>query len=397
MRSKRFGAACVMAISIGALAACSNSGPSSTVPAGTVPPGTGATQGVFYPRGSVTIPGVPPPTGTFSFDISFVDTSAGNYYLADRTTAGVDVMTTAGAGTYVLTAGKGTFTGLGIPASAPAANTGGPNGVVPIGGGIVFAGDGNSTLKVVNVNTGALVATIPTVNPVTSGTTVCGPITSGAGNARVDEMDVDPTDGVVLAINDAACPAFGTFFSTTAPYAILGTVSFPNATGGVEQPRWDPTQKKFIVAIPSSVANPAGEVDLVDPNLHTITANFPVPNCNPNGTALGPNETLFLGCSATVNEQMVTINAATGAVINTIPGFAGCDEAWYDPGSNRFYAGCSNNLTAGGAAPVLIVANANGTLYTAVATAAGSHSVAVDSQHRAWVPERLVGIALFGQ
>ncbi len=396
MRSKRFGAACIMAISIGALAACSNTSPSATVPPGTVPPGTGATQGVFYPRGTVAIPGVPPATGTFSFDISFVDTTAGNYYLADRTTAGVDVMTTAGAGTYVLTAGKGMFTGLGIPASAPAANTGGPNGLVPVGGGIVFAGDGNSTLKVVNVSSGALLATVPTVNPVQTGTFPCGAAT-GANNLRLDEMDVDPTDGIVLAINDAACPAFGTFFSTTAPYAILGTVSFPNASGGVEQPRWDPTQNKFIVAVPASTANPNGEVDLVDPKLHTITAAFGTPNCNPNGTALGPNETLFLGCSATVNEQMVTINAATGSVINTIPGFSGCDEVWYDPGSNRFYGGCSNNLTAGAAAPVLIVANANGTLYTATATAAGSHSVAVDSTHRAWVPERAVGIALFGQ
>jgi hypothetical protein len=124
-----------------------------------------------------------------------------------------------------------------------------------------------------------------------------------------------------------------------------------------------------------------------------ITNVFPTPNCNPNGTALGPNETLFLGCGSVASTaQIETINAATGTLISTIPGFGGCDEVWYSPAVNRFYGGCGNNVSG----PTLIVANASGGLIIPVGTAAGSHSVAADSSGRAWVPERAVGINIFG-
>ena len=383
----RLGVVSVMGITAAAALAACGSG-------GTTSPPAGSTS--YVTRSVVSIPGVPPATGTFSFDISFIDLGASQYYLADRTTAGVDVVNTT-SGQYVLTAGAGSFTGLGIGTPA-AANTGGPNGVVPVGNGIVFAGDGNSTLKVVNVTSGTLVATVPTVNPYHGANLPCGKPTTGAGNFRLDEMAYDPTDNEVLAINDAACPSFGTFFSAAAPYAIIGSVAFPNAstsTGatGVEQPTWDPTQGKFLVAVPTGLTNPGGEVDIVDPKAYTISSVLPTTNCNPNGDALGPNETLFLGCSnVTATAEMLTINAATGATISTIPGFGGCDEVWYSPAVNHYYGACSNNVNGG---PALIVANGTGGLINPVSIPAGSHSVAADGSGRAWVPERGNGVDIF--
>ena len=374
------------------LAACG--GGSSSIATTPISPPTGpVTQPTSYVLNTaLTFPGFPPATGTGSFDISFVDPTTHQYYLADRSTGGIDVFNT-GSLTYVFTAGK--FAGV-KPALPSGGSASGPNGVVSIGNSIVFAGDGDSSMKVVNVGSGTNIATIFPTNPYTGPAipAICGGAgvpTTGAGNARMDEMAYDPADGIVLGINDAACPPFGTFFSTTAPYNILGYVSFTTATGGAEQPVWDPAQAKFIMALPSTVANPGGEIDLIDPHSFAVTKKFPETNCNANGIALGLNETLFLGCSGT--SQIITLNATTGTQTNSIPGFGGCDEVWYNPGADRFYGGCSNNPSG----PVVVVANGSGGFVTSIATSTGAHSVAVDpATDHVFVPTQKLGIQVYG-
>jgi hypothetical protein len=388
----------VAATSFAAFLAACNGSSVATSPV-TAPPVTNPSS-TYTLLSTLTYPGVPPATGTASFDIGFVDPTASQYYVADRTTNGVAVFNT-GSLTYVFTAGAGKFAGNKPSLSPPAPSTvAGPNGIVPVGNGIVFAGDGDSTMKVVNVFTGALLATVPNVNPYTGPAlpAICGgagtPTTAtspGGGNQRMDEMAYDPADGLVLGINDASCPPFGTFYSSTAPYAVKGTIAFTTATGGAEQPTWDPTQGKFIMALPSTVANPGGEIDLIDPHTFTVTKVLPETNCNANGTALGKNETLFLGCSGT--SQILTINASTGATINTISGLGGCDEVWYNPTADRFYAACSNNL----AGPVAVVANGSGQLVTSFATSTGAHSIAVDPvTDHIFIPTQKLGIQVYG-
>ena len=379
-----------MTVMAGALAACNN-GATSTPPGGSSP-----SSNTYVANGTIAVTGVPPTAGAFSFDISFVDPTAGQYYLADRTTSGVDVINTSTL-QYVLTAGKGSFTGNGTPGpgGAPATN-GGPNGIVPVGGGIVFAGDGNSTLKVVNVSTGALVATVPTINPYTGAPlpATCGGTgkpTTGTANQRVDEMAFDPTDNVVMVVNDASCPPFATFFNSNPPYNILGTLAFTTANAGAEQPTWDPSQKQFIMALPSTIANPGGEVDLVDPHSFKVTKQFAIANCAPAGTALGQNEMLFLGCGNATG-GLETINATTGALVNTIPNTGGADEVWYNPTANRFYGASANN--AGG--PIVVVADGNGNLIQTFTTSAGAHSIAVDASDRVYVPQRALGVTTYG-
>ena len=138
------------------LSACSGG---STTPG--PPPGTNPSR-TYTMQATVAVPNVPPPSGTWSFDISFVDPIFGQYYLADRTNAGIDVISTV-TRSFVGVAAKGSFVGL----AAAGSNFSGPNGVASIGGGNLMAGDGNSTIKVVNVNGMSLVATINAVNPYT--------------------------------------------------------------------------------------------------------------------------------------------------------------------------------------------------------------------------------------
>jgi hypothetical protein len=376
---------CALALALSACNGSSSSSPTTPV--------VGPTPSSTYPTFAViNIPGVPPATGTWSFDISFVDGTAGQYYLADRTNKAVDVINLS---TKALSfAGQGSFVG----AAAAGSNFSGPNGVVSIGGGLVMAGDGNSTLKIVNVTTGAFVSSVNAVNPVTAPVpaiandglcNATGTATAGAANGRTDEMAFDPRDGLVLAINDVACPPFGTFFSTTSPFSAIASISFPTATAGVEQPVWDPSQGKFLVAIPATIANPGGEVDVIDIHGFQVTAVFPEPNnCQGNGLALGPNEHLFIGCS-NVTGPLVVMNATNGATIATVTGAGGGDEVWYNPTANRFYCACSNN-TAGPVVPV-IDASTNA-LITTLTTSTGAHSIAVDpSKDVIYVPQRAGG------
>jgi YVTN family beta-propeller protein len=366
---------------------------------GSVSPAPITPQTTFYGVAqTATWTGFPPASGAASFDISFVDPTAHQYYVADRTSNGVSVIDTQTM-KYVSTAGQGLFAGVKPGVGGAPSTISGPNGIVPVGGGVVFAGDGDGSMKVVNVNSGALLATINPVNPYAGSVplpaSVCsapGTPTSGAANQRMDEMAYDPTDGVVLGINDASCPPFGTFFSAKAPYAAIGTgIAFATATGGAEQPTWDPAQKQFIMALPSTIANPGGEIDLIDPNSHLVTKTFAESgNCNANGTALGQNETLFLGCSSP--GILLTINAVTGATINTIANVGGCDEVWYNPTANRFYAACSNNKPS----PVVAVVDGTGNLISTFATSTGAHSVAVDpTNDHVYVPTQKLGVQIY--
>src|ERR687886_115995 len=80
-----------------------------------------------------------------SFDIGWVDPGTARYYLADRSNSSIDVVdTTENAVVKQITGFKG-FTGNN--------DTSGPNGVVTVSRRELWVGDGDSTIKVVDVPT----------------------------------------------------------------------------------------------------------------------------------------------------------------------------------------------------------------------------------------------------
>ena len=82
-----------------------------------------------------------------SFDISFADSVTGNIFIADRSNAGVDIF----SGSSLTFLGRATgFTGQKATTS-----TSGPDGVLTVTtGGVttLYAGDGNSSLRVYNAS-----------------------------------------------------------------------------------------------------------------------------------------------------------------------------------------------------------------------------------------------------
>src|ERR1700731_1656690 len=101
---------------------------------------------------AVAIPGNP----LRSFDISWVSPDRGEYYLADRSNAGVDIIDTRRSMFKKTIAG---FIGIKLNAAGTAVdnNHSGPDGVVSHGKWL-YAGDGDSTLKVIDLESGTIVA-----------------------------------------------------------------------------------------------------------------------------------------------------------------------------------------------------------------------------------------------
>src|SRR3979411_2478377 len=135
---------------------------------------------------AIQIPGQP----LRSYDISFVNPQRAEYYLADRSNAGVDVLDTQNL-TFKRTIHG--FVGVVLNTNGTGNNNkSGPDGVVSHGRWL-YAGDGDSTLKVIDLN--------DIMNPIKA-------TLSTGGLFRVDEMDLTTDGRLLLAPNNAEDPPF---------------------------------------------------------------------------------------------------------------------------------------------------------------------------------------------
>ena len=323
-----------------------------------------ATAPAYSRVATIAVPGNP----LASFDISYVDRRLPLYYLADRSNSALDIFETVH---NRFLARVGGFVGArsATPGGPASTAISGPNGVQPVGTGEVWVGDGDSSVKVVDLFTQTVVATIPTTRPGHDAAT----------DKRADEMAYDPADHILVVANNAAVPPFVTFISTRPEdRRVLGQIVF-DQYAGVEQSAWDPRTSRFYVNLTALNSDPeTGGVAVVDPKTLQVAAIFPVAGCEPAGLAVGPRQELLIGCGATANSQI--ISALDGTVEATIAQVAGSDEVWFNRGDKRYYLAARNNTAANGG-PVLGVIDARtNTFLAAVPTDASAHSVAADAR-----------------
>lgn len=265
---------------------------------------------------SIDIPG-----SLTSFDISWVDTANGRFYLADRTSkkggGRIDVIDTQNNKflySIPMTASEIGFAGA-TPAPSPGCNASGPNGVVAIPQlHQLYVGDGDSTVKVVDLEAKAVVAIIPT-----------------GGKCRADEIGYDPLDHIIMIANPNDQPPFVTFISTDTQM-VLGNYVYQGRMGGLEQPVWNRLTKRFYITVPAAGTTP-GSIDVFNPVTMQKEQSILTAACSPAGLALTPTQHLFTSCGAVVD-------AASGSSLATIMGIGG-DEIWYNPGENRVYYGAT--------------------------------------------------------
>ncbi len=353
---------------------------------------------------AVQIPGNP----LRSYDISWVNPHRAEYYLADRSNAGIDIIDTRHL-TFKRTLGKGLFVGVklnnaGKPNEAVNNDISGPDGVVTHGKWL-YAGDGDSTLKVFDLDA-------PEASALRQ-------VLSTGGAARVDEMALTPDGELLLTANNADDPPFATLFRANGDHHSTSVVAlskitinatlFPG-TPGIEQPTWDPKTKRFYVSVPVLGENPPGcttcdgGLMVIDPNTvtpgtfvlgafnpATNTGVLPLSNCGPNGATVGPHDNLLLGCTPANNpnnDSTLVINA-TNKHFTHVNGIVGSDEVWFNKGDGRYYTGSNRNCappfttcsnSSGHQAAVLGVIDGTSVLIETIPQSSGSHSVAADSK-----------------
>ena len=312
-------------------------------------------------------------TKMFSFDISFVDPATGLYYLADRSNAALDVIDTKTDTLFGQIGGNPAFQ-PGFAGDTGTAATSGPNGVVSASP-CIFATDTPS--RVVSFDSSV------------SFTAAVSSLNTGGGNLRADELAFDPRDRLILAINNANTPPFGTLInvSTSCVLSAPKTIFFTtgngvNATNGAEQPVWDPNTQRFYVSIPEingpgDGTGPNGGVARINPLTGVIETVYPVNFMQPAGLTLGPNGDLLVGansvfdtagkkCTAVVSGSVTSpvgvpatctgIAAPQSAICNpgrgctpangslvSVPGVGGGDEVWFNSGDGNYYVTAGNN------------------------------------------------------
>jgi hypothetical protein len=387
----------------------------------------------------IAIPGNP----LRSFDISWVNPDRGEYYLGDRSNAGIDVVDTHKL-KWKRTLGG--FVGIVLNGSGAVDNNhSGPDGVVSHGRW-VYGGDGDSTLKVFDLDAPPMAALQQSI--------------STGGTTRVDEMALTTDGGLLLAANNAEDPPFGTLFAANGDdedndndhdghhakshvkiitkVTVDPTIIPPGFGLSIEQPAWDPKTKRFLVSVPVIANNPSGcnygqmtgtptppitcdgGVIVINPltlskptatvgafDAATNTGVVALHKCGPNGASVGPDDNVLLGCTPQNNPSDVitlAINAQTKAQ-TPIANITGSDEVWYNSGDGRYYTGSSRDCTVPGSpcpktsqqTPVLGVIDAEAnSLIEKVPQSSGSHSVAADSElNRIFVPQ-VAPVAIVG-
>src|SRR5213078_1661661 len=346
---------------------------------------------------AVQIPGNP----LRSYDISWVNPHRAEYYLADRSNAAIDIIDTRH---LTFKRSLGGFVGVKLNGAGTAVNNdiSGPDGVVTHGRWL-YAGDGDSTLKVFDLDGPDALAQAPL---------------STGGTTRVDEMALTTDGELLLTVNNAEDPPYANLFAANGDRnhssvreltkITIDATLFPG-TPAIEQPTWDPTTKRFYVSVPilgkpggCGTATCDGGLMVIDPttvtmgtmalgafNPATNTGVVALSDCGPNGATVGPNDNLVLGCTQAnnpTNRSTLVINA-TNKHFSHVNGIVGSDEVWFNKGDGRYYTGSNRNCrttapcpTAATQAAVLGVIDGTSVLIETVPQSSGSHSVAADSK-----------------
>jgi hypothetical protein len=307
----------------------------TTIPVPVIPAAAAATAGALY-----------------SFDISWVDQGTQLYYLADRSNRVVDVADAKSSTFVKQIPANPPFKGF-VSTSACTAlggsNCSGPNGVT-VSGNFLFATDGGSRVVTINLTNGATVGDV---------------VTKANDPNRADELAFDPKDRKLLVINNADAVPFGTLIdvSATGALSVATTIPLPFATGGAEQPVWDPATQRFFLSIPvvGGVAN-QGAVIRIHPITGAIEAMYAVFVCSPAGLTLNPTtDELGVGCNTvfdtaggswsatdtnTATPYFVIMDAKTGFIQEYVLGGGVGDEVWFNSGDGHYYAALSGGPLA---------------------------------------------------
>jgi hypothetical protein len=308
------------------------------------------------------------------FDIGWYDAKTDRYVLASRGSFDPkDKSNPGNNGLLIVDAAKDAV--LGIATGVTLAR----GAVIVNDGAEAWVGDGDNSIKVVDMKANKVVASIPTE----------------ANKGGADELGYSPKDNVVaMALPDAEPPTL--VLINTKDRKIFAKVPVPNASDGFEQTIYSEVDGMFHTVIPELGGDPnKGGMITVDPKTGKQVGEIaPIDNCKPHGNFPGVGNELIIGCNYGQTKdkrppvQMV-FDVKTSKVTATIAGIGGTDMSGADPGLGLYYTASAGN--GEGSALGVIDAKTH-TLIQKIPTAGRAHSVAVNTKnHHVYLPEGATG------
>lgn len=297
--------------------------------------------------GKIDVPGAP----ITAFGTIYVDQKAGRAYLADKDNKSMDVLDIR-RDRYV-----GRIAGLvGIRQSG---DTTGPNGFLTTGNE-GWIGDGDSTVKIVDLKSGKILDSIST-----------------GGAKRIGELSYDPKHRVVLAANPNDKPGFVTLISAKPGHKIIARITLPDATDSIERSAFHAGTGRFYVNIPElgGVKNRGG-LAVIEPGGKLVRI-IPLESCNPHGIAQSGNR-LYLGCGSRDDlpvGNMGVVDVRQGKLIANVPGLGGSGQWALNPRTGMIYAASGNK----GSNMLNIIDYKSMKLVDKIKASAGAHSIAASA------------------
>jgi hypothetical protein len=319
--------------------------------------------------GAIGIPGNP----IASTDIVWVDQATERLYLTDRNNGPIPAPPIAGVKTYgavdVIDAENDLFIGrittgkvggkavFFSGANSVDRNLGGPNGVATGANLTAWAGDGDNTVKVADVNPKSktylqIIASVSLSG--LSAVSNCVPSTC----KRADELGYDPADKIMMVATDAptSLPPFASFVNANPPYNVIGQINFAaqglGVGAGLEQPVWIPRLHRFFQTLPATTPSGFGKIAIVDPrgpNPHvTGTIDLAQYKCNSTGIAFNGDDRVLVSCG-TFPLVLDLDGPEIGPGITQV---GGGDEVNYNPGDGNFVV--SSNIDGDPNQPILL-------------------------------------------
>ena len=176
----------------------------------------------FKQVGSIEIPGTP----IENYGVLTIDQATGLGYLADKDNKAVVVFDTK-SDKYVTRV-------TGFVGTTKSGNASGPNGLAIVRGGAeLWVSDGDSTIKVVDLKTHTITATIAT-----------------GGKLRANAMAFDPNRKVVIVANSNDEVPFFSLISAEPGRKILAKLPVPQSAENLERSAWHAPSGMFYTAIP---------------------------------------------------------------------------------------------------------------------------------------------------
>lgn len=297
---------------------------------------------------TIDIPGTP----INQMGVMTIDQATGLGYLADKDNKAVVVFDTKND-KYV---GRiGGFVGM-----AEDGDASGPNGVLVVAGGSeLWVSDGDSTVKIVDLESNAITATIST-----------------GGKRRANGMALDPVNRIVLVANSDDEPPYFSLVCV-ATRKVLTKIPVPQSAENLERSGFHEPSGSFFTVIPVLARDASkGVIAQTASKSGELVKLFELDNCHPHSLQIVSPSTMFLGCSDAHGASpepggdLAIFDIASGKIARKVPGHGGNGGSAVDSNLSRYY----HSTTAG---TLMVVDLKSGEPIEKVKTWTGARSVGV--------------------